>query len=87
MLFCCLLIFFQNLFLFFLLFFRNTIRVSNSSDSDQARHLLGLIRVHTVCNGYKQRPLVGKEYISQSRTNITVIIVMNHDMLLNICFH
>ena len=34
--------------------FRKTIRVSNSSDPDQARHLLGLIWVQTVCKGYHQ---------------------------------
>ena len=40
MLFCCLLIFFKINF-FSKNSFRNTIRVSNSSDPDQARHFVG----------------------------------------------
>ena len=43
--------------------FRNTIRVSNSLDPDQARHLSGLIWVQTVCKGYQRTTLAGKELI------------------------
>ena len=42
-------------------FFKNTIRVSNSLDSDQADVILGLIWVQTVCKGSQQTTLVGKE--------------------------
>ena len=41
--------------------FRNTIRVANSLDPDQAQHLSGLIWVRTVCKAYQQTPLVGKK--------------------------
>ena len=53
MLFCCLWIFFLKL-TFSKTSFRNTIRVSNSWDPDQARHFVSLIWVHTVCKGYQQ---------------------------------
>ena len=49
--------------------FRNTIRVSNSLDLDQARHfvrpdiLSGLIWVQTVCKVYQPMTLVGIELI------------------------
>ena len=59
MLLCHLLIFFQNQ-LFEKNSFRNTIRVSNSLDPDQAGHLVGLIWVQTVSKGYQQTALVGK---------------------------
>ena len=55
MLFGCLLIFFQNQ-LFSKNSFRNTIRVSNSSDV-----LSGRICVQTACIGYQQTTLVGKK--------------------------
>ena len=48
---------------FFEKFFRNTIRVSNSLDQDQAQFFAGLIWVQTVCKGYQQAILVGKEFI------------------------
>ena len=58
---CRLLIFFKiNLFQNS---FRNTIRVSNSLDPDLADILSGLIWIQTVCNGYQQTTLVGKELI------------------------
>ena len=41
--------------------FRNTIKLSNSLDPDQARHLAGLIWVQTVCKRYQQTALAGKE--------------------------
>ena len=43
--------------------FRNTIRVSNSLNPDQARLLSGLILVQTVCKGYQQttKSIVSKE--------------------------
>ena len=41
--------------------FRNTIRVSNNLDPDQARHFSGLIWVQTVCKGYQQMTPLGKE--------------------------
>ena len=41
--------------------FRNIIRVSQRLDPDQARQMLGMIWVQTVCKGYQQTALVGKE--------------------------
>ena len=41
--------------------FRNIIIVPNSLDSDQTDELSGLIWVQTVCKGYQQTTLVGKE--------------------------
>ena len=43
---------------------RNLLRVSNSLDQNQARHLSGLILVQTVCRGYQQSALVSKELIA-----------------------
>ena len=48
--------------------FRNTLRLSNRLDSDLARRFLGkkktsgLIWVQTVCKGYQQTKLVGKQF-------------------------
>ena len=53
MLFCHLSFFFSS--------FRNTIRVSNSLDPEQARQMSGLVWVQTVCKGYQQKNLEGKE--------------------------
>ena len=49
--------------------FRNTIRVSNSLDPDQARHF-----VQSVCKGYQQMtsPLAGKELINNKCSDKTV---------------
>ena len=58
MLFCRLLIFLK--IKAFVNYFRNSTRMSNSLDHDQARHLSGLIWVQTVCKGYQQTTLVGK---------------------------
>ena len=55
--------FFQNR-LFSKNSFRNTIRVSNSLDSDQADILSGLIWVQIVCEGYLQTTLGDKELTS-----------------------
>ena len=41
--------------------FKNTIRVSNNLDPDQADILSGLIWVQIVCKSYQQTTLVGKE--------------------------
>ena len=35
----------------------------NSLDTDQARHLSGLIWVQTVCKGYQQRTILSKELV------------------------
>ena len=39
--------------------FRNTFRVSNRFDPDQAKHLSDLFWVLSVCKGYKQTTLIG----------------------------
>ena len=36
-------------------------------DPDQAQHFVTLIWVQTVCKGYQQMTLVGKEYMLQSQ--------------------
>ena len=41
--------------------FRNTTRVSNNLDPDQARHFVGLDLVPNCCKSYQQTPLGGKE--------------------------
>ena len=46
---------------FFLSSFRNTIRVSNSLDPEQAQQMSGLVWVQTVCKGYQQKTLEGKK--------------------------
>ena len=38
--------------------FRNTIRVLNRLDPDQARHLSGLIWVQAVCKSYEQTTII-----------------------------
>ena len=40
---------------------KNTIRLSKSLDPDQARHSVRPDLVQTVCKGYEQTTLVGKE--------------------------
>ena len=52
MLFCCLLIFSKSSFS--KNSFRNTIKVYNGLDPNQARLFVGLIWVQTVCKGYQQ---------------------------------
>ena len=44
-------------------YFRNSTRVSNSLDHDQARHLSGLNLVQTVCKSYQQMTLVCMVYL------------------------
>ena len=64
----------------------NIIRVPNSLDPDQARLLLGLIWVQTVCNGYQQTTLAGKELMpqflnwmfSQNTVNIRPMKIHSH---------
>ena len=41
--------------------FRNTIRESNSLDTIRPNKMLGLIWIQSVCKGYQQKTLVGKE--------------------------
>ena len=53
MLFRCRLFFLNSTFL--KNYFRNTIRVSNSLDPDQANKIPGLIWVQMVCKGYQQK--------------------------------
>ena len=57
--------FLPKLFFFSEKSFRNTIRMSNSLDPDQAHHFvrsdLGLIWVQTVCKSYQQTTPAGKE--------------------------
>ena len=49
----------------------NTIRVSNNLDPDQARLLLGLIWLQTVCKSYQQMAPVGKKAgLTLSPTNL-----------------
>ena len=62
---------------------RNTIRVANSLDPDQARQYVGpdldpnclqnvgLIWIQTVCQSYQQTALVGKDFKAQYRTTST----------------
>ena len=45
--------------------------VSNSLDPDQARRFVSLIWVQTVCKGYQQMTLVGKEWIEFHWSMIT----------------
>ena len=55
--------------------FRNTIRVSNSLDPDQARRSVHLIWLQTVFKGYQQTTLGGKEltlFTSQSSDAISL---------------
>ena len=59
-------------FTLWMLDFFNTIQVSNSLNSDQARHLLGLILVQTVCKGYQQTTKVGKEQNAKKLVVTTV---------------
>ena len=59
-LFCRLLIFFKINFLK-KNSLRNTIKMSNSLDLDQAQRLSGLIWIQTVCKGYQQTTLVDKD--------------------------
>ena len=58
--FCCLLLTFFKI-IFIKSSFRNIIRVSNSLDSEQVQCLSDLIWVQTVCKGYQQTTLMGKE--------------------------
>ena len=52
--------FFSEL-IFLIKSFKNTVRVSNSLDPDQARQLSGLIWVQSVYKDYQQTTLNGKE--------------------------
>ena len=63
MLACRLLIFFFKINFLKSKSFSNSIRVSNSLDPDQDRPV-GPVWVQTVCKGYQQRTLVGKELVS-----------------------
>ena len=58
MLFCGLFFFFFFKLIFSKKSFRNTIRVSNSLDPDQARRF-----VQTVCKGYQQMTKVAASYL------------------------
>ena len=63
--------------------FRITIRVSNSLDPDEAWRLSGLIWVQTVCKGYQQTALVGKElliYMYVTEVNNTVFVTRLEEM-------
>ena len=52
----------------------NTIKSENSSDPDQAQHFLsGLIWVQTVCKGYQQMTIEGKELRIQACVLSTII--------------
>ena len=62
----------------------NTIRVPNSLDPDQARHIVGLILVQTVCKVYQQMTLVVKSYahvhiiqINQKKFNARCMLYKN----------
>ena len=52
--------------------FSNTIRVLKSLDPDQASVMLGMIWVQTVCKGYHQTTLEGKELIPQIYLQATI---------------
>ena len=52
--------------------FRNTIRVSNSVDPDDV--MSGLIWVQTVCKGYQQTLLVGKEFYKNLSIDFFVFV-------------
>ena len=74
MLFCCLLIVFSKS-TFLKNYFRNTIRVSNRLDPDQAGYLWGLIWIQTVCKSYQQTPQVDKELrVKQSCNHFPLLI-------------
>ena len=64
--------------------FKITIRMSNSLDPDQARHFVGLIWGQTVCKGYQQTTLVGKELYLKSLPELTLVI-LNHQCTYYCC--
>ena len=53
-----------------------TVTVSNSLNPDQALFLSGLIRVQTVCKGYQQTTLVGKELMGRLNLVDAIFIVL-----------
>ena len=57
-------------------FFMNTIRVSNSLDSDQAWNFVGLIWVQTVCKSRLSADDTSGEGVKPTRTKMTLIAVL-----------
>ena len=64
-------------------FFRNTTRVSSNLDPNQVQHFLnilsGLICLQTVCKGYEQTTIIGKDFICKTAFNlINTLLLSEH---------
>ena len=77
--------FFQNQ-LFLKNSFRNTIRVSNTLDLNQARHFVGPDPVPTLCKVYQQMTLVGNEYTRESLMITCSLFGVGNGSLLTGCW-
>ena len=78
--FCCLLIFSKSTFL--KNSFRNTIRVSNSLETDQGQQFVGPdLSPNCLKRLYQQMALVGKELMYKKKTHIIHIIITQSPLI------